>query len=644
MMPIEEPTASKAQDAVELSGTAQAPTYRQPLNNPASAAFASWQPFPPGTRIDDFEILRLLGSGSFASVYLAQQMSLDRHVALKISANAGGEARTLAHLEHDHIVQVFAEIVDASRNLRILCMQFVPGLTLDRVIDEMRQQDSTCWNGRTFLEVLDRLCTEPTAFDLSGLDNRSFLQSCDHAEVVCWIGACLADALAHAHSQGVIHRDIKPANILVNRYGRPFLADFNVALNSAQTCSGQNEVFGGTLGFMSPEHLDAFNPATSTAPQVVDARSDIYSLGVVLFVFLTGQSPFKHKAPGKTAAALAVMAAERRTGAPAPTLVRPDVPELLDRLIRRCLDPLPARRFQSAAELSSSLEGFRKLWQLDKGPQPRNWLIRCCKQRPFTMLLILALIPHLLGSAVNITYNNLHILSELSETQRAGFYQVVLVYNAVVYPLIVVAGVVLVRRVLHGCRRLRQELDLSAATATQIRRSALGLPMKAVILSALGWFSGGVIFPFALEWLAGPVTLKHTSIYLLFPVSFTLSGLIALTYAYFGVQFIVLRALYPRLWSDPAEAHQQAQKELPPVAGRLRFFQFLAGLIPVGGAGLLIFAAPDRLTVSYRFLLLGLLVLGLAGFGLAAMVSHRLEEVILNLRGRRDRIEPTRVL
>jgi hypothetical protein len=249
---------------------------------------------------------------------------------------------------------------------------------------------------------------------------------------------------------------------------------------------------------------------------------------------------------------------------------------------------------------------------------------------------VLALIPHVLGSAVNITYNQLHIIAELSEPQRKSFETLVIGYNAVVYPIIVVVAVVLVRRVLHGFRRLRQEMDLPAQTAARIRRSAMALPTWAVVLSALGWFSGGVVFPVGLEMLAGPVATA-TSIYLLFLVSFALSGLIALTYSYFGVQLVVLRVLYPQLWSDPAEARRQAQKELPAVAWRLRFFQFLAGLIPVGGAGLLIFVAPEQLSLSYRFLVLALLIVGIAGFGLATMVTNRLDQVILLLTGGRER-------
>jgi serine/threonine protein kinase len=619
--------------------TDAAPPYMPPVAHaPAPDKHGPPPIFAPGRRIHDFEIQRLLGSGAFAHVYLARQVSLERLVALKVSADQGTEARTLAHLEHDHIVQVFTEIPDPAVNLRYLCMQFVPGLTLDRIIVNLSQRDPATWNGHAFLDNIDLLCTEQTSFDLAGFNDRTMLQRFDHAEVACWMGARLAQALAHAHNKGVIHRDIKPANILVNRYGRPFLADFNIALNSSQPAGTGDETFGGTLAYMAPEHIDAFNPASGVAPQAVDARSDIYSLGLVLFVFLTGQSPFRGKLKGNVTEALFNLAAERRAKAPSPRQISPMVPELLDRLVRRCLDPEPARRFSSAADLTCSLEGCREMQQVEKAAGQDSWRVRWAKKRPFTMLLVLALIPQVIGTAVNITYNQLHIVADLSQAQRDFFPLLVICFNAVIWPTLVPILALLVRRVWQGCRQVAQEINLPAESAARIRRQAMKLPFWTVFLSAVGWFPGAVVFPYWLEGRGAPTATGHADLYLPFTVSFVLSGLIASTYSYFAVWFVVLRVLYPQLWSDPAEARQQARRELPGVTWYLRFYQFLAGLIPVGGAALLIFAAPDRLTVSYRFLILTLLVAGIAGFGLATMVTNRLEQVIaLLIGGRRDK-------
>src|SRR5262249_13937303 len=88
----------------------------------------------PGARVDDFEVVKLLGRGAFGHVYLARQVSLDRHVALKISANRGSEGRTMARLEHQHIVQVFSETVETDFNQRLLCMQLIPGMGLEKLI------------------------------------------------------------------------------------------------------------------------------------------------------------------------------------------------------------------------------------------------------------------------------------------------------------------------------------------------------------------------------------------------------------------------------------------------------------------------------------------------------------------------------
>src|SRR5262249_5520868 len=157
----------------------------------------------------------------------------------------------------------------------------------------------------------------------------------DFVEAVCWLGARLAEALAHAHGKGILHRDIKPANILLNRYGRPLLADFNVAFD-AQRTPGPGGGLGGTLAYMAPEHLDAFDPAGDTPAEAVDERSDVYPRGVVLFELLTGRLPFPAAPSGDLVLALGQMAAERRRGVPLEGR-SVEVPDVLGRVLGRCL-------------------------------------------------------------------------------------------------------------------------------------------------------------------------------------------------------------------------------------------------------------------------------------------------------------------
>ena len=109
---------------------------------------------------------------------------------------------------------------------------------------------------------------------------------------MCWIGARLAAALDYAHNRGVLHRDIKPANVLLAADGSPKLVDFNVSFSSKLEGATPAAYFGGSLAYMSPEQIEAYNPDHDRKPDELDGRSDIFSLGVVLWELLTGARPF----------------------------------------------------------------------------------------------------------------------------------------------------------------------------------------------------------------------------------------------------------------------------------------------------------------------------------------------------------------
>ena len=583
----------------------------------------------PGEILGDFHIREVLGSGSFATVYLAEQLSLGRQVALKVAASRDSEARTLASLEHEHIVPVYAEQVDVGRALWLLCMKFVAGTDLEHVLREVTRRDPAEWSGQAILDAVDKLSRHPAMFDAAALRDRERLASSDYVEAVCWIGARVAEALAHAHSRGVLHRDIKPANILLNRYGRPLLSDFNLA--HCPAARSADEHFGGTLRYMAPEHLDAFNPASGVSRDLVDQRSDIYSLGVVLFELLTGR-PFLDGKSGRSS--LENMVQQRRQRAPSPREVRGDIPMVIDRVVRRCLDPDPGRRYQKAEQLAEALDGCRELRRMEKDfPRPRR-LTRLSLQYPVLMLFILGFLPHLLGSAVNITYNAICIVEDLSEAQHQAFREVVLVYNALVYPLCLWVLLRLAVPIFRTLNRLAGPQRIEPGEAAAQRRRAVAFPAVVIGLSCLGWLPGGVLFPLGIGLLAEPV---DAAAYGHFLVSFTVSGMIATTYAYFTVQFLVLRVLYPQLWADPHAPRAQAQKELGPIDGRLRLFQVLAGLIPLSGAILMLGVGPEgRFPLSYRLLLAALIGLGMAGFSAALLVSNRLSRILSVLVGARQ--------
>ncbi len=253
-----------------------------------------------------------IGRGGMGIVYLAQEVQLDRPVALKVlpqelSSKADlrerflREARTAAKLSHPNIIPIFA--VDEVGEFVYFAMAYVAGETLGQ-------------------RVRDRGPLPPSA----------------GARMLKEIGW----ALAYAHSQGVIHRDVKPDNILLEEEtGRALVADFGIAsLLEGAAATGAGEIIG-TAEFMSPEQARG---------QGVDARSDTYSMGVVGFYALSGTLPFHDESAAE------VLRQHREEPAPPLKTVAPHVPSRLARCVDRCLAKEPDARFETAAALSDALD------------------------------------------------------------------------------------------------------------------------------------------------------------------------------------------------------------------------------------------------------------------------------------------------
>src|SRR5918997_4109234 len=259
---------------------------------------------------------RPLGSGGMAEVYLAHDQVLDRDVALKVLKDkyAGNEefvrlfrreARSAARLNHPSIVSVY----DQGRSedgTYYIAMEYVSGGTLkDRVLGEGTLDPDTA-----------------TKF-----------------------ASQIAQALGHAHEHGVIHRDIKSRNILLTETGYAKVADFGIArAATATTTSSRPGPILGTPGYISPEQAMG---------QPVDARSDLYSLGVVLYEMLTGNLPYGGEGPASIA--FQHVHGPQRS----PREANPDIPEPLNALTTKLLAKEPEDRYASAAELADNLERVR---------------------------------------------------------------------------------------------------------------------------------------------------------------------------------------------------------------------------------------------------------------------------------------------
>src|SRR5262245_2286411 len=182
----------------------------------------------PGDRLDEFDLLALLGEGQFAKVFLARQTSMQRLVALKVSAHRGAEAQTLAQLDHPHIVRVYDQRVLLDQEMLLVYMPYLAGGTLGGVLDHVRTVPASKRTGQTLLGAVDASLTRRGEIAPATSHARTVWAGRSWPATVCAIGAKLASALDYAHRQGVLHRDVKPANVLLSAEGEPLLADFNI--------------------------------------------------------------------------------------------------------------------------------------------------------------------------------------------------------------------------------------------------------------------------------------------------------------------------------------------------------------------------------------------------------------------------------
>lgn len=278
----------------------------------------------PGMRLGDYRIVEALGSGGMGEVYLARDARLDRDVAIKVIAHSVAddpdrlrrfirEARTASALNHPNIAHVY----------------------------EIGEVD-----GRHFL-VMEYIRGE-------GLERRVASRGLPLADVIIY-ATQVADALDEAHGQGIIHRDLKPANVMVTTRNRVKVLDFGLAkvLPAATSdASGYSTALAGTsaglvlgtLDYMSPEQVRGFE---------VDRRTDIFSFGVLLYQMITGRLPFASTSRTDTIYRITQMQPE------AVSRYAYDVPPELERIVRKCLEKDPARRYQSAHDLLVDLKHLR---------------------------------------------------------------------------------------------------------------------------------------------------------------------------------------------------------------------------------------------------------------------------------------------
>ena len=262
---------------------------------------------------DRYQLVNHIARGGMAQVYLARDLLLDRPVALKVlfpelSVDRAfverfrREAKAAANLTHPNIVSIYDW--GQGQNTYFIVMEYVDGRTLSSILRE------------------------------GPLD----------AARAAGIGADVAAALDFAHRRGVIHRDVKPGNVLINNAGQVKVADFGIAraIGTSEDLTQTGSVMG-TATYFSPEQAQGYG---------VDPRSDVYSLGVVLYEMATGRAPFSGDSP------VSIAYKHVKEAVPAPRTVNPAVPAAFEAIVLKCLEKQPENRYQTAEDLRADLIRF----------------------------------------------------------------------------------------------------------------------------------------------------------------------------------------------------------------------------------------------------------------------------------------------
>jgi tRNA A-37 threonylcarbamoyl transferase component Bud32 len=303
-----------AMDKILLSEDASVPSLREGENVMPPASLQ-------GQTLGRYRVLEPLGRGGMARVYRAYHPQLDRYVAIKVlrsdlvEEEEGGaaswrvrfrrEAQAVAALRHPNIVQVFD--FDMQDDVYYMVMELLEGDSLKTRLIDYRVRGERMAYGEIVRVLLDVL-----------------------------------DGLAYAHSEGMVHRDVKPANILLNKRGQAVIGDFGIAQIVGSTRHTLSGALLGTLSYMAPEQgMEGQS----------DARSDIYSLGIVLYEMMTQRTPFEADTP------LAVLMKHVNDPLPLPRLIAPDIPEPFERVVLKALAKRPEDRYQSAEEMALALRG-----------------------------------------------------------------------------------------------------------------------------------------------------------------------------------------------------------------------------------------------------------------------------------------------
>ena len=588
-------------------------------DQPNSRQWSLPPPLPeltPGQVVEDFRIIRLLGRGAFAQVYLARQESMQRLVALKISAHGSDEPQTLSQLDHANIVRVYDQRTLGELNVHLLYMQVMLGGTLAGVVKSTRELPLAGLSGKRLFEAVDQALLE--AEQQPPDRSQHPVATMNWAATTAWLGVQLAEGLQSAHDLGVYHRDVKPANILLSPEGRPKLADFNVSNRHRE--DGRQSPLGGTMAYMAPEHLQA-----SLAPELaerVDHRSDLFSLAMVLWELWQGQRPWQVDTAAETwRSAVGRQYEARHTAPPCPRSDSSPAGRWLERVLRHSLSPDPAQRPRSCQELATRLQLAHHPELVARFAPADGSLVKRLLQLP--VLLVTALIifsSNGPAGVMNYIYNKEVIVSKYVGL-LPHFVASSTILNLIAFPL---GGVLLiafcwkVRRCL-----IRAQRGQTAAEADVDWVWRFG--HRAAAISGFLWLLFGLIFPVTMQRFQPDFELMD---FYHFFMSLAVCGGMAIIYPFFGISLLATYIYYPQLVA-PTMQDDRFRQRAEWLRRKSDIYLFASAVVPLLAIGLLIMLESN----APRALQLCLVGLTLVGLTVSFKAHQLLQRVIEQYTG-----------